>query len=133
MSLAGVIAALDRAIDSALTEKRIIGCAVLLAEAGRVIHARHAGLADREAGVAIYELTHKGSGKVNNYEVVIIRQHKADNDFIKVKAGDEYLPSTSEWGQYGWTFPTLELANYKAKHLIHEHFMDKSGSHTSAN
>ena len=49
MSLAGVIPALDRAIDSALTEKRIIGCAVLLAEAGRVVHARHAGMADREA------------------------------------------------------------------------------------
>lgn len=85
----------------------------------------------REAGVAIYELTHKGSGKVNNYEVVIIRQHKADNDFIKVKAGDEYLPSTSEWGQYGWTFPTLELANYQAKKLIHARTMEKSGSHTS--
>ena len=49
MSLADVIAALDRAIDGALAEKRIVGCAVLLAEAGRVLHARHAGLADREA------------------------------------------------------------------------------------
>ena len=33
MSLAGVIAALDRAIDSALTEKRIIGCGFFKPEA----------------------------------------------------------------------------------------------------
>ena len=49
MSLQNVIAALDQAIDGAIAEKRIIGCTVLLAEAGRVIHARQAGLADREA------------------------------------------------------------------------------------
>ena len=50
MSLGEVIAALDRAIDGALAEKRITGCALLLAEAGRIVHARHAGMADREAG-----------------------------------------------------------------------------------
>jgi thymidylate synthase (FAD) len=67
----------------------------------------------REAGVAIYELTHKGSGKVNNYEVVIIRQHKADNDFIKVKAGDEYLPSTSEWASMDGHSPLLNSQTTK--------------------
>ena len=50
MNLGEVIAALDHAIDGALAEKRITGCALLLAEAGRIVHARHAGMADREAG-----------------------------------------------------------------------------------
>lgn len=45
-----MITALDRAVDGALAEKRLIGCAVLLAGGGRVLHARHAGMADREAG-----------------------------------------------------------------------------------
>lgn len=50
MSLGKVIAALDAAIDGALAERRIVGCAVLLSERGQIVHARHAGMADREAG-----------------------------------------------------------------------------------
>ncbi|RDD70744.1 serine hydrolase domain-containing protein [Paracoccus versutus] len=50
MSLSASIAALDRAVDSALAERRIVGCVVLLAQGGRLVHARAAGLADREAG-----------------------------------------------------------------------------------
>ncbi|AGT07431.1 serine hydrolase domain-containing protein [Paracoccus aminophilus] len=42
--------ALDRAIDSALAENRIVGAAVLMAEDGETVYARNAGLADREAG-----------------------------------------------------------------------------------
>ena len=43
-----MIAALDGAIDSALAEQRLVGCVVLLATSGHVVHARAAGLADRE-------------------------------------------------------------------------------------
>ncbi len=50
MSLAACIAALDRAVESALAERRIVGCVVLLAEDGRQVHARAEGFADREAG-----------------------------------------------------------------------------------
>lgn len=49
MSLAACIAALDRAVESALAERRIVGCVVLLAEDGRQVHARAEGFADREA------------------------------------------------------------------------------------
>ena len=51
--MTGIAAALDRAIDSALAEERLVGCVVLLAEAGRAVYARAAGLADREAGRAM--------------------------------------------------------------------------------
>lgn len=53
MSLSTLIAALDRAVDDALAEQRLVGCVLLLAAAGRVVHARAAGMADREAGRAM--------------------------------------------------------------------------------
>lgn len=46
---------LDAVIDAALTEKRIVGAVVLVAERGESVYARAAGLADREAGVAMRE------------------------------------------------------------------------------
>ncbi|BCH26484.1 serine hydrolase domain-containing protein [Mesorhizobium sp. L-8-3] len=45
-----MIDALDNAIDSALADQRIVGCVLLVAEHGRIVFARAAGLADREAG-----------------------------------------------------------------------------------
>lgn len=48
-------AALDRAIDAALSEQRIVGAVVLVAHAGRVVYRRAAGLADREGGRPLRE------------------------------------------------------------------------------
>jgi CubicO group peptidase (beta-lactamase class C family) len=42
--------ALDKAIDDALLERRIVGTVVLVAHDGQLIYRRAAGLADREAG-----------------------------------------------------------------------------------
>jgi len=41
---------IDAAIDSALSENRIVGTVVLVAENGKLVYKRAAGLADREAG-----------------------------------------------------------------------------------
>ncbi|MBW8726136.1 MAG: beta-lactamase family protein [Inquilinus limosus] len=46
---------IDAAIDRALAEKRIVGTVVLVAQDGRLIYRRAAGLADREAGRAMRE------------------------------------------------------------------------------
>ncbi len=48
---------LDRAIDSALAEQRIVGAVVLVARAGETVYARAAGLADREAGQPMQDHT----------------------------------------------------------------------------
>ena len=53
MSLARIIPALDRGIDAAIAERRIVGCTVMLAERGHVVFARSDGMADREAGRAM--------------------------------------------------------------------------------
>jgi CubicO group peptidase (beta-lactamase class C family) len=41
---------IDAAIDRALAEKRLVGTVVLMAQDGRLVYRRAAGLADREAG-----------------------------------------------------------------------------------
>lgn len=50
-------AAVDAAITSALTEKRLVGTVVLVARDGEIVHRRAAGLADRENGLAMHEDT----------------------------------------------------------------------------
>jgi hypothetical protein len=71
-------------------------------------------LVERDGDFAIYSVM-KDSFK--NYELVLVRRYKEDNDFVKVKAGDEYLPGPSEWGSYGWTLPTLAACHSKIKTL----------------
>lgn len=48
-------ARLDKAIDGAIAEQRIVGAVVLVARDGRLVYHRAAGLADREAGRAMAE------------------------------------------------------------------------------
>ncbi|WP_309084598.1 serine hydrolase domain-containing protein [Chelativorans sp.] len=42
--------AIDAAVDEALTQRRIVGCVVLVAEDGQLVYERAAGYADRETG-----------------------------------------------------------------------------------
>jgi CubicO group peptidase (beta-lactamase class C family) len=53
MSLSQTIEALERAIASALQDRRITGCAVMLAQNGKLVFSAAAGMADREAGRAM--------------------------------------------------------------------------------
>ena len=76
-------------------------------------------LIERNGNVAIYKQSKPDYVSVN-YETVIIRKRKTDNDFVGTKAGDEYLPSTSEWGMYGWSYRTLEQAREKMSKIILE-------------
>ena len=76
-------------------------------------------LIERDGNVAIYE-QRKPTHTSSYYEVVIIRKRKTDNDFAGTKAGDEYLPSTSEWGSYGWSYTSIESAREKMSKIILE-------------
>lgn len=71
-------------------------------------------LVERDGDFAIYSVR---KNFYTSYELVKVRRYKEDNDFVKVKAGDEYLPGTSEWGSYGWTLPTLAACHSKIKTL----------------
>jgi CubicO group peptidase (beta-lactamase class C family) len=51
----GLRARLDRAIESALEDRRIVGTVVLVAERGETVYGRAAGFADREAGRSMQE------------------------------------------------------------------------------
>lgn len=48
-------ARLDRAIERALEERRIVGTVVLVAEGGDIVYGRAVGFADREAGRSMHE------------------------------------------------------------------------------
>jgi CubicO group peptidase (beta-lactamase class C family) len=54
-SAPGLSAGLDQAIDSALTEQRIVGTVVLVSHQGEVMYQRAAGFADREAQIPMRE------------------------------------------------------------------------------
>ncbi|SHO64409.1 CubicO group peptidase, beta-lactamase class C family [Pseudoxanthobacter soli DSM 19599] len=50
---AGLRARVDAVVDRAIDDRRIVGTVVLVAHHGRLVHARAAGFADREAGRAM--------------------------------------------------------------------------------
>jgi CubicO group peptidase (beta-lactamase class C family) len=52
---AGLRARVDRAVDSALEDRRVVGTVVLVAKRGQLVYRRAAGFADREAGRAMQE------------------------------------------------------------------------------
>lgn len=81
-------------------------------------------LVRREGKFALFKCT-KGRGC--DYELLVIRTYKKDNSFTNTFAGDEYRPSTSEWGRYGWSYPTLEKAQEAMnKKLDEEDKLDKT-------
>jgi CubicO group peptidase (beta-lactamase class C family) len=47
---AALAARLDKVVDTAVAEQRVVGTMVLVARDGKVVYHRAAGLADREAG-----------------------------------------------------------------------------------
>jgi CubicO group peptidase (beta-lactamase class C family) len=51
----GLRARLDRAIEQALEDRRIVGTVVLVAKAGEIVYSRAAGFAEREAGRPMQE------------------------------------------------------------------------------
>lgn len=76
-------------------------------------------LVKRIENFAIY--TQKKEGySFGYYEVIKIQVVKNDvkTKFMDLKAGDEFYPSTNQWGSSGWTCKTLEQAERKINGLI---------------
>ena len=79
-------------------------------------------LVRRDGEYAIY--SQDKNGKILAYELVKVREYPNDYHFKDkktgeilwtVKAGSERLPSTREWGMFGWTFLTIEECLSKIK------------------
>jgi hypothetical protein len=75
-------------------------------------------LLKREDNVAIYKRQFVETSKHFHYEVVIITTHNGitiDGNYIEP---GELYPSTSQWGNMGWTCNSLEQAEQKFKQAI---------------
>lgn len=66
----------------------------------------------------IYSRTHQNEDKPSHYEVWKLRVHTADNDLIKVKKGDIKAPGANDWGDWGWTYFSLDEAKAHYNRLI---------------
>jgi hypothetical protein len=75
-------------------------------------------LIKREGNVALYKRRLAESAVNHHYEVVIITSHNGisiDGNYIEP---GELYPSTSQWGNMGWTCNTLEHAESKFKSAV---------------
>jgi hypothetical protein len=78
-------------------------------------------LIKRDGDVVLSVRRSRHSGRVVSYEVQVVRVHRRDmlmNGRLMSCAGDEYLPSSSEWGQYGWSFGRLQDAERKFQQVL---------------
>lgn len=78
-------------------------------------------LIKRDGDVVLSVRRSRHSGRVVSYEVQLVRVHRRDmlmNGRLMSCAGDEYLPSSSEWGQYGWSFGRLQDAERKFQQVL---------------
>ena len=68
--------------------------------------------------VALYSKEKHGD---MTYEVVRVRKRKKDvyvGEKQIASTGDEYLPSSREWGVYGWTYNVIEKAMERIDELL---------------
>ena len=68
-------------------------------------------LIKRAANVAIYKQYSQGC--LIGLEVVCIRKHKKSYSRMNIIAGNEYLPSSSEWGLYGFSYMAFTDKQFK--------------------
>lgn len=70
-------------------------------------------LIKREDDVALYKRQTLENSKIFHYEVVIITSHNGTTIEGNYIEPGELYPSTSQWGDKGWTCTTLERAEEK--------------------
>lgn len=94
-----------------------------------------AHLVDGESGAALYRQTKTGLPTPQFFEVVKLRWRKPSTKVIDGKevefAGGFRLPTSEEWGTYGWTFRTYAQANARYKALCDDIDASRNDSGTS--
>lgn len=71
----------------------------------------------REGDLAIYSVSSEKTGKIFCYEVVKIGRHDGRQIGENYMEPAELYPSSSLWGQEGWTLMTLARAEEKFKEI----------------
>jgi hypothetical protein len=71
----------------------------------------------REDDVALYKRQSVENSKVFHFEVVIISSHNGTTIEGNYIEPGELYPSSSQWGDKGWTCSTLELAENRFKEV----------------
>ncbi len=75
-------------------------------------------LKQRNELIALYTMLKTGASDV--YEVIKVRKHRRDmviQGRVVAAEGDEYYPSSADWGLYGWSYSSLEDAEDKFRSL----------------
>ena len=76
-------------------------------------------LKQRNELIALYSMLKTGASDV--YEVIKVRKRKKDvhiDGRLVAAEGDEYYPSSADWGLYGWSYSSLEDAEDKFNKLM---------------
>lgn len=73
-------------------------------------------LLKRKGSIVMYSQT---VGNYLAFEVMRVHTETVDKRFHN--AGDEYLPSTNEWGTRGWTYTNREDADRKFIELVEKY------------
>jgi hypothetical protein len=74
-------------------------------------------LVKREDNVAIYKRSSVENSKIVHYEVIIITSHNGTTIEGNYIEPGELYPSTSQWGEKGWTCLNLEKAEERFKEV----------------
>lgn len=72
----------------------------------------------REGQAAIFALRYAENGPVIGYDTVLIQVEPAGEVFGKPVPERERMPSSSEYGRFGWSFSSLETAGKKFEELV---------------
>lgn len=71
----------------------------------------------RRGPFAIYQQRLRPGVGCLAYEVIRVKEKQDVTMFNRLVEAHESAPSNEDWGRWGWTFPTLALAEAKMKWL----------------
>ena len=72
----------------------------------------------RKGNLALYKKVRDGNPRVRSFELIVIQKHDAYMlGQTKIEAAETY-PSSSTWGQFGWTFTTKDVAELRFNKLL---------------
>lgn len=75
----------------------------------------------RAGNIALYKKVRDGNPRVRSYELIIIQKHDAYMLGQSQIEAAECYPSSSNWGNFGWTFTDKQTAESRFNNLLKQH------------